>query len=183
MWRWFFSIALILSSPALADNPGIDFTSMPVGLQAYYQGSENRRWVDVYIGEQDGLHVIERHRNSAYGELMETRYFDPQGHEVARHEASGRKQTFAPRNCIRILGPCRVEVTDSRSGSHVVHGTMHVGGDTFYYKWVADHHGDTMRAHYKLGAYNLPSWSRSNDYLVVLKDIVEPTGFSAAIAR
>lgn len=183
MLRFLILFLFAFAAPAWAGNFGVDFTNMPVGLQAWYQGSENRRWVDVYVGQRGGRHVMERRLNSAYGELAETRFYDPQGHEVERHAAAGHWQTFTPRNCIRVLGPCRAEVTDSRSGPHIIHGTMHVDGDTYYYKWVADHHDDTMRAHYRLGAYNLPSWSRSNDYLMVLKDIVEPSGQPAAFAH
>lgn len=183
MARFCVLLLLVLASPALAGNPGVDFTAMPVGLQAWYQGSENRRWVDVYIGMQGGHHVMERRRNSAYGALMETRHYNAQGHEVLRISEKGWERRFAPRNCMRVMGPCKAQVSDSRTGDHIVHGTMHRAGDTYYFKWQATGQGNTMRAHYKLGAYNLPTWNRSNDYLVVLTDIVEPSGHPAGFAR
>lgn len=172
--RWVFVVWFVISASAVgADGLGIRFEDMPKGLEIHYQGSQNREWVDVYLGQQGGSYILERHLGSPYGPVSMTRYFNADGHEVERQEQD-RTQHFKPQNCARILGDCVMKVDDSRLGAFTVISHVAQSGNEILQRFETSLKPGQQRAQLRLGPYNLPDWQRSNDYLMILTQMVEP---------
>ncbi|MEM9351004.1 MAG: hypothetical protein AAGA47_12150 [Pseudomonadota bacterium] len=157
---------------AVAEGLPMDFSSFAPGTRFDYRDSESGPFVDIYVGEENGLHVIERHLGNEYTETELTRFFSAQGLEVRREYANGRIVSYAPFNCERGVGDCRHEITSARGTTPVTTTTYQENGG--YTMEMAFASGNLRRRFFRLGDHGVMEFIRENDRQSKLESIRPP---------
>lgn len=160
----FFTIGGFAPS-AIAQSIGIDFATMPKGLQALYKGSDGRTWVTVYRGKKGRSHILESWTSGTNASLLSTEYYDTNGLLTKRIYADGNVRNFSPRRCLRVLGDCQFKVSNSRQGSGGSFAASVVKrGQTYTYTWRHINSAKANKSQYRLGQYTLAKWGKSGNF-------------------
>lgn len=150
-------------------NVGIRFGDMPVGLRAVYSNSRGLTWVNEYLGKAGSYYVWE-YRDAADGELLETEYYNENGILHHRVYPDGNGRTFMPHRCIRVLGRCEFEYTNTQGTNGESSHTLTRKGDKFVSAYPD---GDVDQ--YWFGKYNLVTKVDEGNYSHRLIEIIEPS--------
>jgi hypothetical protein len=67
-----------------------------------------------------------------------------------------------------------MKVDDSRLGAFTVISHVAQSGNEVLQRFETSLKPGQQRAQLRLGPYNLPDWQRSNDFLMILTQLVEP---------
>jgi hypothetical protein len=124
------AIALWIALPVAARDFGIDFAAMPVGCAWHLEYSDGNRWVARFLGEREGLYVVETTEDRRGRRLVQTSDYDRRGHLVRRVWANGKWELFEPRSCFAVGGRC-TNVYRNADGANVrQHSQVSRRGDT-----------------------------------------------------
>ncbi|MCP5087435.1 MAG: hypothetical protein GY952_11605 [Rhodobacteraceae bacterium] len=144
---------------------GIQFDRMPVGTKAYYDSTDNGKWVDVYTGKKRGLYVMKRYKgHNTRGRLVSTVYFDAKGRRTHYTGPRGLRVVFTPYDCDYQFEPCQYKIkirgeayVENGKSSTYTQSTKKEKGQyvaTWYRGTEKDNKGGRL---FKLGKYNLRS--------------------------
>lgn len=155
------------------ETAGLQFASMPVGLEAHSVNGDGEAFHLKYIGTKGRYHVVE---NYWQGNLSNTEHYHADGTLYRRYYPNGNVRTFAPRRCMRVLGECSFTASNTHPKRNQVPSVANLtkSGSTYTYRFSAQDGSWTRTFKYRLGQYNLIAWGQSDGYSERLVRVVTP---------
>ena len=152
---------------------GLQFASMPVGLEAYSVNGDGEAFFMRYVGKQGRYYVV---KNYWKGNLSNTEEYHADGTLYRRTYPNGNVRTFSPRRCMRVLGECSFTASNThpKRDNHPSTATLTKSGSTYTYRYEATDGSWVRTFKYRLGEYNLIAWGQSDGYSERLVKVVTP---------